>query len=116
MNDLLFQVSIFQSEIAILLDQGKTISIEQLEAIHDSNDIVDYIGKQFGFQNINSTQNNQNLLKATLKEVYISEGEAKKHSLNNNGLVYLMHILFDIVLQKAYDYKWNSEEFATPEN
>ena len=39
MKDLLFQISTFQSEIVRLLDEGKIISIEELENISDSNDI-----------------------------------------------------------------------------
>ena len=74
MKDLLFQISTFQSEIVRLLDEGKIISIEKLENISDSNDIVDYIDNTFGFKNINSKPENQDLLKAKLNEKYISEG------------------------------------------
>lgn len=114
MKDLLFQISTFQSEIVRLLDEGKTISIEEFENISDSNDIVDYIGNTFGFKNINSKPENQDLLKAKLNETYISEGEAQKRAITNNGLVYLMDILFGIILNEAYDYKWNYEEGLNP--
>lgn len=110
MKNLLFQISTFQSEIAILLDEGKKISIEEFENINASSDIVDYIGNTFGFKNINSTPENQDLLKATLKETYISESETGKKTITNNGLVYLMDILFQIILNEAYDYKWNYEK------
>lgn len=110
MKNLLFQISTFQSEIAILLDKGTKISIEEFENINDSSDIVDYIGNTFGFKNINSTPENQDLLKAKLKETYISESEARKKTITNNGLVYLMDILFQIILNEAYDYKWNYEK------
>ncbi len=108
--DILSQINFFGLEIMHLLDQGKSMSVEEFEAISDNEDIVEYIGRTYGFKNLNSTPDNQRLLKERLKEIYISEGEARKSNIENNGLVYLLSILFDMAIRDAYDYKWNYED------
>ena len=110
--DIFSQINFFRLEIMYLLDQGKFISVEELENISDNGDIVEYIGKKYGFKNINSTPENQRLLKERLKDYYISEGDAKKYCIENNGFVYLLHILFELIINDAYDYKLNYEEIS----
>lgn len=104
MGDLLSQINFFRMEILALLDQGVSISIDELEKIHDNGDIVDYIGDHYKFKFINSTPDNQNLLKEKLSELYISVGDAQKYLIENNGLIYLLHILCEIFSSEAHDY------------
>ena len=41
--DIFSQINFFRLEIMYLLDQGKFISVEELENISDNGDIVEYI-------------------------------------------------------------------------
>lgn len=108
--DIFSQINFFRLEILYLLDQGKVISVKELENISDNGDIVEYIGETYGFKYQESTPDNQRLLKEKLKDYYISEGDARKYCIENNGFVYLLHILFELLINDAYDYKWNYEE------
>lgn len=103
MSDIAFEIEVFKSEIIFLLDQGKSISVEEIENISDNEDIVEYIGKKYGFRNINSTPENQKLLKAKLKGIYISEQKARDNGIKNNGLVYLLDILFEMMNTERYE-------------
>ena len=76
------------------------------------NGKIDAKIKGSGFKNINSKLGNQRLLKERLKDYYISDGDARKYCIENNKFVYLLHILFDFVINDAYDYKWNYEEIS----
>lgn len=103
MGDIAFEIEVFKSEIIILLDQGESISVEELENISDKEDIVEYIGKKYGFKNINSTPENQKLLKAKLKDIYISEQKARDSGIENNGLIYLLDILFEMMNTERFE-------------
>lgn len=105
--DGITQVAIFYSEIMRLIDQGETISIDELEVQYDKNNIVDYIGKEFGFKNANSIPENQNELKEKIQTQYISKQSAENQCITNNGLVYLATILFEIVRKEYFDNRWN---------
>ena len=107
--DIITQIAIFYSEIIRLIDEKKKITIEDLENASDSDNIVDYIKTKFGFQNIDSKPENQNLLKEMLENSYISENEAHKYQVSDNGLVYLAAILFNTIRERCFDYKWNYE-------
>ncbi len=114
MSDLIFQVHLFASEILILIDQGKCISLTEFEQIMDEKRIVQYIEEEYGFKNRNSTPENQKLVQQYLNEtVYVSENEAYKIGIENNGFVYLLSVLMDFLERTAYDYKWNYEELAS---
>lgn len=114
--DIFSQINFFRLEIMYLLDQGKLISIEELEKISDEGDIVEYIGKTYGFKYRESIPDNQCLLRERLKEFYISEGDARKYCIENNGFVYLLHILFELLINDAYDYKWSYKELSKAKN
>lgn len=103
MSNLAFEIGVFKSEILFLLDQGKSISVEELENISDNEDIVEYIGKEYGFRNVNSTPENQKLLKAKLKDIYISEQKARDNGIENNGLIYLFDILFEMLSIERFE-------------
>lgn len=110
--DIFSQINFFRLEIMYLLDQGKSISVEELENISDNGDIVEYIGKTYGFKYRDSIPDNLRLLRKRLKDYYISEEDARKYCIENNGFVYLLHILFELIIHDAYDYKWNYEEIS----
>lgn len=105
--DYITQLDIFYSEIMRLIDEGNQIPIEELEKICTENNIIDYIGTKFGFKDVRSLPQNQNLLKEKLNNLCISENDVHKRQISKNGLVYLAVYLFDILREEYFDCKWN---------
>lgn len=99
------QINIFYSIITTLIDQGNSISIENLEAI-SSKKIVEFINKTFAndIRNINYDTENLKLVDKELSKIFISKQDAKeKYGINNNGLIYLQRILFDKLYNEVTD-------------
>ena len=105
--DYITQLDIFYSEIMCLIDEGNQIPIEELEKICTENNIIDYIGTKFGFKNVRSLPQNQNLLKEKLNNLCISENDVHKRQISKNGLVYLAVYLFDILRGEYFNCKWD---------
>lgn len=107
MGNILTQAQYLFSEVIVLLDEGKSITIEEFEEKMDNGTIIEFIGEKYGFKNLNSTPENQNIIKQELSALYVSENEAQKKCISNNGFVYLLSCLFEIVQSEAFDYKMN---------
>lgn len=107
MTDIEYQAKYFISEILILLDEGKSITIQKFEEEMDEGNIIEFIGKNYGFKNQNSIPENQDKLKVALADMYVSESEGRNKRITNNGLVYLLDCLINIIANELFDYKMN---------
>lgn len=109
MNEI-SQIQFFVTELLSITDRGEMISIHQLEELADEHKIVEYIRDNFGLKNPEFTPENQLAIKKLVDNIYISEQDAQKYIIHNNGLTYLIAKLVERLGGIAYDYKWNFED------
>lgn len=89
---------LFLTEILKIIDEGETATIPDIIEAYDNN-ILEYFNSVHGFSNINSDMNEYQLILPILNEQYVSENEAMHRGINNNGLVYLAHVVLE-----AFEY------------
>lgn len=92
------QMNIFARELIWMVDEGQTLSIEEVCNHVEAGNIVQYIKNSCGFKNINITVDNVKDVNSILAERYVSEREAQNQGIKNNGLLYLLNLIIDFRL------------------
>lgn len=83
--DIIGQVRLVIGELLILIDEGKSVSVAEIEAAADQNNVYEFIEQKFGFKNAEFRNGDQELVKNYLnQEVYISEAKANEVAIQNN--------------------------------
>lgn len=101
------QMNIFARELIRMVDEGQTLSIEEVCNHVESGNIVQYIKSSCGFKNVNITVDNVKAVNSILAERYVSEREAQNQGIANNGLLYLLNLIIDFNDRILYDIKLN---------
>lgn len=108
MNEI-SQVQFFIAELLGMIDRGERISIQQLEKLADEHNIINYIRGTFGFKNSEFTSEIQSAVSILIDDLYISEQDAQKYMISNNGLAYLAAKFVESLSLIAFDNKCNFE-------
>ncbi len=99
----------FARELIRMIDEGQTLSIDEVCNHVETGNIVQYIKSSCGFKNVDITVDNVKEVNSILAERYVSEREAQNQGITNNGLLYLLNLIIDFNDRILYDIKWNSE-------
>lgn len=102
MCTLASQIQYFSSELLSMIDAGKEISVIDFVEKMENGSIVDFIHKECPKKNKNFSPNNAAALKFALQNLYVSENEAYTKRIENNGLVYLVSCLMELLQQELF--------------
>jgi hypothetical protein len=100
------QLNYFAGELLRMIDEGQTVSIEDVCDNIEKGTIVQFIKTRCGFKNLNVTVESVKGVNDILKNKYVSDNEAQNMGINN-GLVYIMRLIIDDLNGLLYDMKWN---------
>lgn len=94
-GDYYFKTTYFMKEILFLLDKNNTESISDIEKQFDKHNIVQYVFSKYGFKNVYITKDDIPAVQGFLDgiDICVSEEDAHKRGIINNGLVYLVYII-----------------------
>ncbi len=104
MSKLEHQIQYFSSEVLNMLDSGATLSIEDFVQKMEDGTIVEYVHDNCPHKNYNFVPSEATLLKDALQDIYVSENEAYKKCLENNGLLYLVDCLMELLQRELFLY------------
>ena len=104
------QMSLFAGELMRMIDEGQKLSVEEVCEHVGNGDIVEFIKTACGFKNINVSVDNVKSANDVLKNKYVSENEAKKVGIENNGLIYLLWLISDDTNRLLYNMNFNDIE------
>ena len=104
------QMNMFGGELMRMIDEGQKLSVEEVCDHIENGDIVEYVKAKCGFKNINVTVEGIKAVNAVLKNIYVSENEARKVGIENNGLIYLLWLINDDTNRLLYNMKFNDIE------
>lgn len=90
-----------------MIDEGQTVSIEEVCDNIGRGTNVRFIKTRCGFKNLNVTVESVNKVNDVLKNKYVSDNEARNMGLNNNGLVYITRLIIDDLNGLLYNMKFN---------
>mgnify|MGYP001120534020 CR=1 FL=1 len=108
MNTPIFgQLSLFAYELLRIIDEGQTVSISDVCDNIEQGTITEFIKTRCGFKNVNVTLESIPDVNNVMKEKYVSENEAYNRGIDNNGLVYLVHLIVEDLSKLLYDMKLN---------
>jgi hypothetical protein len=99
------QLNYFAGELLRMIDEGQTVSIEDVCDNIEKGTIVQFIKTRCGFKNLNVTVESVKGVNDILKNKYVSDNEAQNMGINN-GLVYIMRLIIDDLNGLLYDMKW----------
>ena len=102
MSLLYSQIQYFSSELLNMLDAGAKISIDDFIDMMDNGSIINYVHQNCPHKNINFSPENANELKSALAEFDVREGRAYEKCIENNGLVYLVDCLMEILQHELF--------------
>ena len=89
------QLHLFASELLLILSSKKDVSVEIICNQIENGKIVEYIKKQFGFKNMNSSIEYFKDIDSIMKRKYVYENEARNLSLEHSGIGYLIQLILD---------------------
>lgn len=101
------QLGLFAGELLRMVDEGQTISIDEVCDNIENGTIVEFIKTRCGFKNLNVTIDSVRAVNLILKEKCVGEHEARNYGLNNNGLIYIARLIIDDLTGLLYDIKFN---------
>ena len=101
------QLNYFAGELLRMIDEGQTVSIEEVCDNIEKGTIVQFIKTKCGFKNLNVTVESVNKVNDVLKNIYVSDNEARNMGINNNGLVYITRLIIDDLNGLIYDMEFN---------
>ncbi len=104
------QLQMFASELIILLDKGKNENILDICEYVEKGEIVEYINKNYSFQNREVNLNSIKDVNDILKKFYVSETEASNRGINSNGIAFLVQLIQEIYSDCMYNMKMNDIE------
>ena len=109
--DEIFEITKTIQILTSLMDAGFSISIEQVGAFNDDNILVMHLNEYVTeCRRFNDKFCINDRMAEVLSELYISDGDAQKYAVENNGLAYLINKLKEKLSRITHDYKWNFEE------
>ena len=103
MSTLQEQIQSFSMEVLELLDTDAVLSIDDFIEKMDDGSIVDFIHNSCPIKNINFNPDTATLLRSALKDLYVSENEARNRGITNNGLVYLVNCLMELLHKEWFE-------------
>lgn len=101
------QLCEFASELLLLLVDGKSEDVEKVCEEIETGNITDYFKNKYGFKNMNSSLEAFAEVNNIMKSKYVSKREAEKKCLEQNGIAYLIQLIWDDVSKNLYDMKFN---------
>ena len=101
------QLGLFARELLRMIDEGQTASIAEVCDNIEQGTITEFINTHCGFKNVDVTPESIADVDNVMKEKYVDEREASKSGINNNGLVYLVHIIVRDLTNLLFDIKFN---------
>ncbi len=104
------QMNMFVGELMRMIDEGQNLSVEDVCDHIEAGDIVEYVKTMCGFKNINVSVDNVKATNDVLKNFYVSENEARKVGIENNGLIYLLWLINEDTNRLLYNMKFNDIE------
>lgn len=108
MNNPAFgQLGLFVQELLRIIDEGQKASIVDICTNIEQGTITDFIYAHYGFKNVNVTLESITDVNKIMKRKYVSEREAEIRGINNNGLVFLAHLIVEDLTRLLYDMKFN---------
>lgn len=108
LNDPIFnQLSLFANELLRMIDEGQTASIVEVCDNIEQGTITEFIDTNYSFKSLHVTLERIADVNKVLKGKYVSEDEAHKYGINNNGLVFLMLLIVGDLKKLFYDMKFN---------
>lgn len=105
MASLEHQIQYFASEVLNMLDSGAELSIETFVEKMENKTIIDYVHTHCPHKNFYFSPENAITLKEALGNMYVSENEGYKKRIENNGLIYLLACLMELLEQMLFEYK-----------
>lgn len=106
-NPIFAQLSLFAKELLRMIDEGQTAPIIEVCDNIEQGTITEFIYTHCGFKNLNVTLENIADVNKVIKEKYVSKNEAHNRGINNNGLVFLVHLIVEDSTKLLYDIKFN---------
>jgi len=82
--------------------------VDFIDKMEDGS-IVDYIHDSCPHKNINFFPSEANLLKAALQNLDVSENKAYEKRIENNGLIYLLACLMELLQNELFEYVCSEE-------
>ena len=112
MNDdmiepLFAQLGSFAREILRIIDEGQTVTLEDVCKNIESGTIVEFVYTNCGFKNVNISLKTLSDVNGFLQNKYVSEHEAYNRGINNNGLVFIVHLIVEDFSSLLYNMHWN---------
>lgn len=106
-NAIFDQLSMFAMELLHHIDEGESLPIDAICEHIDNGTIVEYICTQLGFKNLNVSFESVADVNDILKKKDVRENVAYEKGINNNGLVYLVHLIIEDFTNLLYDLQFN---------
>lgn len=102
------QLNYFAGELLRMIDEGQTVSIEEVCDNIENGTIVQFIKTRCGFKNLNVTVESVKRVNDVLKNKYVSDNEARNMGISSNGLIYITRLIIDDLNELLYDMKFNN--------
>ena len=103
MNDL----NIFANSLICLIDSGESENLETIE--NNQNNIVNYIMDQYGekYKMVSCDYKNfdEKVIQNFINKQCISEKEMKERGVKNNGLLFLVILMLNGIIDKSIAYE-----------
>lgn len=97
----------FASELLLLLVNEKNEEVEKICEEIEAGTITNYFYNKYSFKNINSSLEAFADVNSIMKSKYVSQKEAENRCLEQNGIAYLIQLIWDDVSKNLYDMKFN---------
>lgn len=89
------QMNMFGRELLRMIDEGQSLSIEDVCVHIENRNIVEYVKRTCGFKNVNISVNNIKDVNEILAEKVVGQNEAKCQGITKNGLIYLVNLIIE---------------------
>lgn len=94
-----FEAFIFLGEVLRALDREETVRISEVCHEVEAGTIIPYFKQKFGLKNIDSSVDGLSLIASLLAQMDVSENRAGAEGLHQNGLTYLVHLIYEAKTQ-----------------
>ena len=101
------QLGFFAKELLRMIDEGQSLPIDTVCNSIENGSIVQLIATKCGFKNINVSPDTIPDVNGILKEKYVSKNEARDRGINNNGLIFIVHLIIEDLTALLYNLKFN---------
>lgn len=98
----------FANELLRMIDEGQTASIIDVCDNIEQGTITEFIRTHCGFKNLNVTLESISEVNNVMQNKNVSEREAHNCGIDNNGLVFLVHLILEDLSKLLYDMKFNN--------